>query len=116
MRITFLLMAILLSGCAGRAANPISITRPDDQTRSCATLYKEMEQIEKEIARLMPEAQELQQNNQETKSSFMSYVFLFPLLSMDLNEGQKTEIAAYRQRHQHLELTATEKNCPEVKQ
>jgi len=99
---------IFLAGCAGRDGNPVSAYKPGDEKRNCISLQTEMSQIDTEIASLTPKA------NKGPWNTLMLVTGLFvivPLFFMDLKNGEKTELEAYKQRRNSLSLIAAQKGC-----
>lgn len=60
--VALVLIAINLVGCAGRAANPITVRQISDERKSCSTLRMEMSSIENNIQRLIPESNKTGKN------------------------------------------------------
>jgi len=58
----FCCASLVLSGCAGRAANPVMTNQPGDQSRSCFSLASEMNEIEGEINKRLPKESRTGQN------------------------------------------------------
>jgi len=99
---------IFLAGCAGRDGNPVPVYKPGDEKRDCLSLQTEMAQIDAEISRLTPKA------NKGPWNTLMIVTGLFvivPLFFIDMKNGEKTELEAYRQRNNSLALIAAQKGC-----
>ena len=100
--------SVFLAGCAGHTANPVAIFQMGDEEKSCEMLRAEMYQIQSEIARLIPKSDKTGRN---IACAATGLIFIVPLFFMDLKQGEKIEIEAYRQRYNHLMLMAKEKGC-----
>lgn len=103
-----ILCAVLLTGCAGRPANPVMVDQIGDAKKSCAAIQTEMKGIEAEISRLMPQTDKSGKN---IGLGIAGAFFLVPLFFMDMTESEKIEINAYKQRHNRLNIVAVEKKC-----
>jgi len=103
-----LVFSIGFVGCAGREANPVSIHQLGDEQKSCGSLRTEMYQIENEIARLLPKSDKTGRN---IACAATGILFIVPLFFMDLKEGEKIEVEAYKQRYNHLMLIVNERGC-----
>ena len=55
--LTVLSLVAILSGCCGKTANPVMITQYGDRDKSCDTLRAELDQIQSEIARILPDTE-----------------------------------------------------------
>ena len=104
----FITFTLLVSGCAGRAANPVMIQQYGDGSKSCATLENEMMFIQGEISRLVPQTEKTGKN---VALGVTGFFLIVPLFFMDLSKAEQQEVNAYRQRYNHLLLLAREKNC-----
>lgn len=101
-------LVILLAGCAGRAANPVSVRQFGDEHKSCALISNEMRQIETNIQRLIPESNKTGKN----VALGIGGLFVWPAwLFMDLSNAEKEEINAYRMRYDHLANISQQKGC-----
>lgn len=105
---SFLCVISFLTGCAGRAANPVAINQFGDEGKSCRAINTELKIIENNVQRLIPES------NKSGKNAALGAIGLFippAWLFMDLSTAEKQEINAYRKRHDHLVSIADAKNC-----
>ncbi len=103
-----LVLALVLSACAGRPANPVMVDQVGDNKKTCASLETEMKGVQAEIQRLLPESDKSGKNiGLGVAGAFL----LVPLFFMDLTESEKIEINAYRQRYNRLNILASEKKC-----
>ena len=94
-----LLLAVFLSGCGGRKANPVLVKQPGDGQLSCFALKTEIADLEECMQELAPAT------NKAGKNVGLGVVgwFLFvPWVFMDFSEAEKKELEAYRQRYNHL--------------
>jgi hypothetical protein len=103
-----LAVGLMLTGCGGRAANPVLIQQYGDDRKSCESLEVEISQIEGEIQRLMPKTEKTGKN---VALGVTGVFFIVPLFFMDLSQAEQIEVEAYRQRYNHLVIMATEKEC-----
>ncbi|MFT8276131.1 hypothetical protein ACMSSJ_11390 [Kerstersia gyiorum] len=100
--------AVVLSGCAGRAANPVMVQQYGDNAKSCQGLEFEMAHIESEVQRLVPQTEKTGKNAALGTAGFF---LLVPLFFMDFSQAEQVEVNAYRQRYNHLAILAMEKGC-----
>lgn len=107
-KIAIIMLSVYLSGCAGRAANPVMVQQYGDDRRSCQALEREMSFIQGEIQRLIPNTEKTGKN---TALGVAGFFFIVPLFFMDLSESEQVEINAYRQRYNHLIIIAGDKEC-----
>jgi len=98
----------LLSACGGRAANPVMVNQYGDQRKSCAALEMEMNTIQQEISRLMPQTEKTGKN---VALGVAGAFFLVPWFFMDLSHAEQEEVNAYRQRYNTLATLAADKKC-----
>ena len=99
---------IFLAGCAGREANLVQIRQLGDEQNTCDALRTELYFIENEIARLMPKSDKTGKN---IALGATGIIFIIPLFFMDLKQGEKKEIEAYRQRYNHLLMITQQRDC-----
>lgn len=104
-------VALLLAGCGGRAANPVMINQYGDQTKSCAALELEMNQMQENIQRLMPKTDKTGKN---VALGVTGFFLIVPLFFMDLSQAEQIEVDAFRQRYNTLAVIATDKGCAKV--
>lgn len=106
---TLLSAAILLAGCAGRAANPIQIYVPGDENLSCESIQGEMMQIQQEIV----EKKEKKSNIAATNVvlGITGFFVIVPWFFMNFKDAEGTEIEALQQRYTRLSTLATTKGC-----
>ena len=103
-----LVVSIFLVGCAGREANLIQVHQFGDEQKTCDELRTELYYIENEISRLLPKSDKTGRN---IALGATGIIFIVPLFFMDLKQGEKKEIEAYRQRYNHLLMIAQQKDC-----
>jgi hypothetical protein len=103
-----LIITGLIFGCAGRTANPIMVQQYGDDGKSCVALEKEMQFIQSEIQRLIPETEKTGKN---VALGVTGFFLIVPLFFMDLSKAEQQEVDAYRQRYNHLLILSGEKNC-----
>jgi hypothetical protein len=104
-----ILCTSLLSGCAGRQANPCSAYQPGDDKRSCEGLKSEYSSNENNIKTLQ------QEENSKTWWNIGCFVTGFlvivPWFLMDLKDSQKIEGNAFKQRNSNIMAMAGDKGC-----
>lgn len=103
-----LMSALLVTGCGGRAANPVMVQQYGDQRKSCAALEREMVNAQQEIARLVPEADK---GGKNAALGVAGALVLIPWFFMDFGHAEEEEINAYRQRYNNLASIAEDKRC-----
>jgi hypothetical protein len=101
-------LVLTIAACAGRPANPVMAQQYGDNRKSCSTLEREMNIVQTEIQRLIPETEKTGTN---TALGVAGFFFIVPLFFMDLSESEQMEINAFRQRYNHLMIIASEKKC-----
>lgn len=106
--LVWVLIATILIGCAGRAANPVMIQQYGDDKKTCQALEREMAFIQGEIQRLIPQTEKTGKN---VALGVTGFFFLVPLFFMDLSKAEQMEVDAYRQRYNHLLIIAGDKQC-----
>ncbi|MBF0254251.1 MAG: hypothetical protein HQL11_03910, partial [Candidatus Omnitrophica bacterium] len=99
---------LVIQGCAGRAANPITVHQYGDEQKSCQALEREMQFTQEEINRLIPQTDKTGKN---VLLGVTGFFFIVPLFFMDLSKAEQMEINALRQRYNHLAIIAGDKNC-----
>lgn len=109
--VSFVLAGILLTGCAGRAANPVMIQQYGDAAKSCEALAHDMNFIETEVSRLVPDTEKTGKN---VALGVTGAFLLVPLFFMDFSQAEQVEVNAYRQRYNHLATLAMDKGCTNV--
>lgn len=103
-----LVFSVILTGCAGREANPIIIYVPGDEKRSCPALHAEMAQLQAEMQRMLPKTDKgLSNALWATAGVFLIVPFFF----MDFKGAEKIEFDALRRRYNRLLVYAAEKEC-----
>jgi hypothetical protein len=103
-----LIPVILLSGCAGRQANPVPVYLPGDENRSCQGYMAEIAQLESDMDRILPDTSKFGQNALCVAGGIF---FIVPFFFMDLSNADKTEWEALRKRRNRLLVYAAEKGC-----
>ncbi len=103
-----LALSIFFAGCAGREANLVQVRQLGDEQKTCEQLRAEMYFIENEISRLLPKSDKTGKN---IALGATGILFIVPLFFMDLKQGEKKEIEAYRQRYNHLLMVSQQKDC-----
>jgi len=106
--VSFALTSMPLGGCAGRAANPVSIYQMGDEQRSCGAIGAELEVMQDEILRLIPQSDKTARNWILGTAGFF---LLVPYFFMDLSKAEQQEVNAYRHRYNYLLTVANDKGC-----
>lgn len=106
--IVLLLVSLVVVGCAGRTAAPVMVSQYGDEKKSCKALKRELQFIEGEISRLIPETDK---TNKNVALGVAGALFLVPWFFMDLSQAEQIEINALRQRYNNLLILSEEKNC-----
>lgn len=108
--ITTVLLGLIIAGCSGRETHPIPVVQPGDEERSCTGIQKELDFIESEIRRLVPQAKRKTLDN-----IIYGVLGVFCLggswYEIDLSKKEQVEIEAYRQRYNRLLDLSSEQNC-----
>ena len=104
----FLAICVILSGCAGRSANPVKLHQFDDPSKTCDQLSAEMLYIEDEMEVLIPDSDKTGRN---IACGATGIIFIVPLFFMDVKQGEKKELQAYQKRYNYLFRLYTEKGC-----
>lgn len=104
----YFLVTIILSGCMGRAPNPISVKNIDDENFSCDRIKIEISTLEEKIRRLIPDTEKTGSN---VALGAAGLLFLPLWCFMDLSDAEKVEIEACRDRIGHLTSLYKEKKC-----
>lgn len=103
--------AIVVSGCGGRAAHPISATNPADSAFDCAGMRREFEANERQVLATVKERSDAQGKNVVLGTAGV-LLFWPALFFMDPKSPEKLEIDALRNRNQVLGEIAKSKKCP----
>lgn len=103
--------AIVVSGCGGRAANPVASTNPTDSAFDCAGIKREFEANERQVLATVKERSDAQGKNVILGATGV-LLFWPALFFMDPKSPEKLEIDALRNRNQVLAEIAKSKKCP----
>lgn len=106
--ITCLIISMFMAGCAGRTANPISITRPGDDNLSCSYIKGEISEVEAKIQKILPDVSKTGKN---VALGVTGAFFIVPLFFMDFSDAEKIEIEALQGRYNHLARLHNDKRC-----
>ena len=104
--------SVVMSGCAGRAGNPIMTSQPGDDQKSCSRLSAEMTEIEGEINKRLPKENRTSQN---VALGVAGAFLIVPWFFMNFSDAEKIEINAYRTRYNHLTRIYNENRCGSLK-
>ena len=97
-----------LFACAGRKANLVTVSQVGDNQKSCLALQNELQEIQTEIQKLVPQEDKTGKN---VALGITGAFLIVPLFFMDFSDAEKQETAAYQQRYVKLTNIATEKKC-----
>lgn len=106
--VSIIITVAFITGCAGRAANPVTVNQYGDNGKSCKAIESEIRFIDSEVARLVPATEKTGKN---VALGVAGAFFLVPWFFMDFSQAEQMEINALRQRYNHLSILAGEKNC-----
>lgn len=109
------LSAVIVSGCAGRDANPVQTIQEGDAKLSCAELRQEIDISSQSMSRLIGDQKEVQGKN--TAAVVVGAVVFFPaLFFMNLKGAAKEEAKALQDRISGLADRHNAKGCkPPIK-
>lgn len=100
--------SLILTACAGRAANPIMVQQYGDTNKSCEALETDMAFVNAEIAKLIPDTAKTGKN---VALGVTGAFLLVPLFFMDFSKAEQIEVDALRHRYHHLSMIAQDKKC-----
>ena len=111
--VLFFVCIFFACSCGGRAANPVTIKRDQDQRLTCPQIEYEIYQIRNDITELYSQAAK----NRKKKSavSILSAINPLAYVFSDLRKAEKIEINALEKRHNHIVMIAKKKGCGEGK-
>ena len=105
------LAVLVIGGCAGREARPISSYRPGDDSLNCAAIDSELYQIKATVVPLYDEAGD--KTGWNVGWGLVGALVFWPaLFALDLSDAEKEEIRAYQSRWDNLVRLRSEKRCP----
>lgn len=99
----------LVTGCAGRTANPVAVKQYGDNELSCQEIEEEMISIDQKVRALVPEVDQKTPTN--VALGVTGAIFIVPLFFMDFSGAEQAEINAYRERFEFLASLERRKNC-----
>jgi hypothetical protein len=102
--------AILVAGCAGRPAAPVSVSQASDPDKSCHDLLHEVNYNQYRMARLVRESNHVKAGNADVAAAD---AFFFPpvLVAYDKGKAQSIELKALQDRNANLTKLAVDKGC-----
>jgi hypothetical protein len=109
-----LAFSMVLAGCAGREARPVSSTNPTDSAFDCAGITREFDANERQITSTVKERSDAQGKNVVLGATGV-LLFWPALFFMDPKSPEKVEIDALRNRNNVLTSIAKSKGCPAPK-
>jgi hypothetical protein len=101
-------IALILSGCAGRTANPISVVQGKDNSLTCGELEAELVSLGSAARGLSKQADKLPKNAALLAAGAFLVV---PYFFIDLSDAEEEELNAVRARHMRIKRIATDKEC-----
>ena len=99
---------LLLTSCAGRDPRPVETSQSGDSEKSCQALETEMANIESDILERFPKSDKSGSN---TGLGIAGVFLIVPWFFMDFSKADEIEVSALIQRHNHLLITAKDKEC-----
>ena len=103
-----LTLAFLLTGCAGKVADPIKVTQITDKDLTCSQILSQLDALDSVGRELERKSEKLPKNAALATAGSLLVV---PYLFMDLKNGEKVELNAVRARHMHLTRLYQKKSC-----
>jgi hypothetical protein len=103
-----ILSALVLLGCAGREAHPVSTYQYGDEKKSCKALDMELTFTEEKIQRLIPETKKTGKN---VGLGVAGAFLIVPWFFMDFTKSEQIEAEALRDRYNQLLVIGADKNC-----
>ena len=100
----FFVCIFFTCSCGGRAANPVTVKRDQDQELTCTQIEYEIYQIRNDITELYSQAAKSRK-----KKRALSMLTIFTTLAYvfsDLRKAEKIEINALQKRHNHIVMIA----------
>ena len=102
--------ALLISGCAGRPANPTSVVQATDKNLSCNELAVAAEEQQRR-ATTSYAADEEQKGKNVALGVAGALLFWPALFAMETGDHNLVEAQAHERRADHLRAKMAEKNC-----
>jgi len=102
-------VAVALSGCAGRAPQPVAVVQPQDRYADCPAIFAEVQADNKKIQDLAGE-----QGGKVAQNIAAGVVglFIWPVwFGMDFQGTAGKEVDALTSRQQYLATLAEQRNC-----
>lgn len=106
--IGLMVVAALMTACAGRTPMPVASYQYGDEQKSCEELRAEMAGLDKRVQELLPDSQKTGKN---VALGVAGAFFLVPWFFMDFSDSEKVEIRAYQDRAQALNGIMIRKQC-----
>jgi hypothetical protein len=105
------IVAVLVSGCAGRAPAPVSVVQPQDRYMDCAAIMIEVQSNNAKVQQLASDkGLKVAQNVAAGVAGIVIPVLWF---GMDFQGTADTEIQALQARQQYLSALAEQRHCGE---
>lgn len=108
------LSSLVLSGCAGREANPVAVIQPGDSGLSCSELKQEISISQAQLRRLLGDQKDVESKN--TAAAVAGAIVFFPaLFFLNLKGAAREEAKALQDRILGLADRHNNKGCrPEI--
>ena len=104
------MIMMMMTGCGGRQAYPVQVSKIGDSRLSCNQLESDMGRINHEIRN--KSGQKSKGDNKDAVLVGVGLVLFWPaLFFMDLSNADKTELEALRSRHNYLKSIYINKGC-----
>lgn len=103
-----MIMIALITACAGRTPRPVDAMKVTDKEMTCEQIQNELLLANNEISRLSVDADKTAKN---VALGVAGWFLIIPWFFMDLKNAEKTEMEAYRQRLNNLNLLYMNKKC-----
>jgi len=108
MLLCLLLPFLLLPGCAGRGAVPISEKLAHDEHLTCHDIQDEIIENQYEMRQLLPKTKKFWKN---TAFAAAGTILIVPFVFMDFSKAEQREILALQKREDRLYVLAKQKGC-----
>ena len=105
----FAAIGVVLTGCAGRAPNPVPIVQPTDAFADCAAILIEAQANNQKMANL---AGDQGAKTAQNVAAGVVGLFIWPVwFGMDFQGSAGIEIEALQARQQYLAARAAQQHC-----
>ena len=104
-----LIFLFTCASCAGRTPNPVMISKPEDNIKSCEDFNQELNEIDREIHAKYPKIK--QEENTNLAVGLAGAFIPFTAIFKDYKRANLVEENALRLRFNHLVKSEREKKC-----